>query len=61
MISQPGSGRADFLSDAVSRRLISTARNASPCRVVANRKMFTPRITESWAAITATSTERVQR
>ena len=61
IMSQPGSGRADFLSDAVRRRLIRTARNANPCKAVAIRNMLTPRISELWAAMTRNRTDKVQR
>ena len=61
MISQPGSGRADFLSDTVNRRLIRTARNANPCKIVAIRKMLTPKISGLCAAMTRNRTDRVHR
>ncbi len=61
IMSQPGSGKADFLSEAVRRRLIRTARYANPCRVVPSKKILIPSISESCAAMTSSRTARVQR
>ena len=61
MMSHPGIGRAPFLSETVRSRLMATATNPSVCMAVPIRKMFKPRITESWAAMTRMTTAKVHR
>ena len=61
MMSQPGIGRGPCLSETVRSRLMTMARKPRTCMPVPIMKMFTPRISESWAATTRTSTDRVQR